>query len=361
MAKRGRPPKKKKAVEETIEEVTENIAKEKEVQEFVSDGIDTTDNIDISDVDYTQNKEPDIYDLNTPKTISGPAYNPFNENVVEKEYRTPQVATAQSVPDIIEPSFQKPTYDDLIASNEETAPDDSMPKEGFDAFAQTDNEGKSTTEEESNADGLVDVCMVAYGVLNNMGGKMARISDSKLSKYEAEGMLDRNMEIPVDAHTTATVQDVVDSINTQVDDIFVVTDEFEERTRPLMKKIFLKRGWGVSDEQQLLIYVATDVQEKVMAAIQIRKSATFQLDSFAKMYEKKLEMDRRNTQTEYVASGVEEKVKTQAEELKSNVDVFSVETPIEETTPIEKAMVETQNPDIKVKKSDLDQVDVDNV
>ena len=169
------------------------------------------------------------------------------------------------------------------------------------------------------------------------------------------------MEIPVDAHTTATVQYLVDSINTQVDDIFVVTDEFEERTRPLMKKIFLKRGWGVSDEQQLLIYVATDVQEKVMAAIQIRKSATFQLYSFAKMYEKKLEMDRKNTQTEYVASGVEEKVKSQAEELKSNVDVFSVDTPIEEATPMEKVMVETQNPDIKVKKTDLDQVDVDNV
>ena len=361
MAKRGRPPKKKKAVEETIEEVNENIAKEKEVQEFVGEGIVESDNVDISDVDYTENKEPDIYDLNTPKTITGPSYNPFSENVVEKEYRTPQVATAQSIPDIVEPSFQKPTYDDLIASNEETAPDDSTPKEGFDAFAQTDNEGKSTTEEESNADGLVDVCMVAYGVLNTMGGKMARISDSKLSQYEAEGMLDRTMEIPVDAHTTATVQDVVDSINTQVDDIFVVTDEFEERTRPLMKKIFLKRGWGVSDEQQLLIYVATDVQEKVMAAVQIRKSANYQLDSFSKMYEKKLEMDRRNAKAEYVAAGVEEKVKTQAEELKSNVDVFSVDTPIEETTPMEKVMVETQNPDIKVKKSDLDQVDVDNV
>ena len=129
------------------------------------------DKIDISDVDYTQNKEPDIYDLNTPKSINGPSYNPFSENVIEKEYRTPQVATAESIPDIIEPSFQKPTYDDLIASNEETAPDDSQPKEGFDAFAQSDTETSTKSENESNADGLVDVCFVAYGVLNNLGGK----------------------------------------------------------------------------------------------------------------------------------------------------------------------------------------------
>ena len=142
-------------------------------------------------------------------------------------------------------------------------------------------------------------------------------------------MLDRKMEIPVDAHTTATVEEVVDSINTQVDDIFVVSEEFEERTRPLMKKIFLKRGWGVSDEQQLLLYVATDVQEKIMAAVQIRKSATFQLDSFAQMYEKKLQMDKRYAETEYVAAGVEEKVQEQKETPKTNDEVFTVETPIE--------------------------------
>ena len=356
MAKRGRPPKKKKA-EEIVDETTENVSKEKEVQDFVADGIEKSDKIDISDVDYTT-QEPDIYDLNTPKTISGPAYNPFSENVVEKEYRTPQVATAQSIPDIVEPSFQKPTYDDLIASNEETAPDDSQPKEGFDAFAQNE-EGTTTKEEdESNADGLADVCLVAYGVLNRLGGRMARISDSKLAKYESEGMLDRKMEIPVDAHTTATVEEVVDSINTQVDDIFVVSEEFEERTRPLMKKIFLKRGWGVSDEQQLLLYVATDVQEKIMAAVQIRKSATFQLDSFAQMYEKKLQMDKRYAETEYVAAGVEEKVQEQKETPKTNDEVFTVETPIEE---VEKVMVETQNPDIKVSEHDLKQLDVDNV
>jgi hypothetical protein len=356
MAKRGRPPKKKKA-EEIIDETTENVAKEKEVQDFVSDGIEKSDEIDISDVDYTT-EEPDIYDLNTPKTINGPAYNPFSENVIEKEYRTPQVATAQSIPDIVEPSFQKPTYDDLIASNEENAPDDSQPKEGVDAFAQNEEGTRTKAEDESNADGLADVCLLAYGVLNRLGGKMARISDSKLAKYESEGILDRKMEIPVDAHTTATVEEVVDSINTQVDDIFVVTEEFEERTRPLMKKIFLKRGWGVSEEQQLLLYVATDVQEKIMAAVQIRKSATYQLDSFAQMYEKKLQMDKRYAETEYVAAGVEEKVKEQQDAPQNNAEVFSVETPIEE---VEKSMVETQNPDIKVKKSDLDQIDVDNV
>jgi len=358
MAKRGRPPKKTK-VEETLDETTENVAKEKEVQEFVADGIEKSDEIDISDVDYTKKDEPDIYDLNTPKSINGPSYNPFSENVIEKEYRTPQVATAQSIPDIIEPSFQKPTYDDLVASNEETAPDNSQPKEGFEAFAQNEAGKTPKSEEESNTDGLVDMCFVGYGVLNNLGGKAARISDSKLSKYESEGLLDRKMEIPVDGHTSATVEDIVESINTQVDDIFVVTEEFEQRTRPLLKRIFLKRGWGVSDEQQLLIYVATDVQEKIMAAVQIRKSATYQLDNFSRMYEEKLKLDKRYAESQYVAAGVEEKVKEQKqEEPQSNAEVFSVETPMEE---VGKSMVETQNPDIKVSKHDLKQLDVDNV
>ena len=365
MAKRGRPKKIAKVDIDIAENIEANISKEKEVQDFVSAGITKNEDIDISDVDYTNNGEKDIYDLNSPKQISGPAYNPFGESVLEKEYRTPQVATAQSIPDIIEPSFQKPTYDDLIASNEETAPEEQQDKTGIDAFAQNQDEKVPKNEEESNADGLVDVCFVAYGVLNQLGGKMARISDSKLSKYESEGLLDRKMEIPVDAHTSATVEEVVDSINSQVDDIFVVTDEFEERTRPLMKRIFLKKGWGVSDEQQLLIYIATDVQEKVMAAVQIRKSATYQLDNFTRMYEQKRIIDDRHAKSEYVASGVQEKMENVAETAVTNDEVFSVDTPMEANekpqSSVEKSMVETQNPDIKVNDHDLKQLDVDNV
>ena len=186
MAKRGRPKKIATVEMDTLETVEKNIAQEKEVQDFVSAGITKTEDIDISDVDYTNKGEPDIYDLNSPKTISGPAYNPFSESVIEKEYRTPQIATAESIPDIIEPSFQKPTYDDLIASNEENVPEEQQDKTGTDAFAQNQDEKTPKNEEESNADGLVDVCFVAYGVLNQLGGKMARISDSKLSKYESE-------------------------------------------------------------------------------------------------------------------------------------------------------------------------------
>ena len=353
MAKRGRPPKKAKVVEEIKEEQTQD-----DVNKFVEEGISTDVEIDIKDVDYQEKGEPDIYDLNTPKSIPGPDYSPFSENVIEKDYRTPQVATAPSIPDISEPAFQKPTYDDLIASNEENVPEEQQEKTGFDAFAQNTDGQVSKEEEETNADGLVEVCYVAYGVLNQFGGKAARISNAKLSKYESEGLLDRKMPVPVDANTTATVEEIVESLNTQVDDIFVVSDDFKERTRPLMKRIFLKRGWGVSDEQQLLIYVATDIQEKVVAAMQIRKSAKFQLDSFAAMYEQKLEMDRKQAKAEFVAAGVEEKMAQNEDKVETNDEVFSVETPIEE---VEEKMVKTQNPDIKVSKHDLDQIDVDNV
>ena len=367
MAKRGRPRKTTKieevedVIESIIDETPNKVAKEKEVQDFVGAGIENKDQeIDISDVDY-QTNEPNIYDLNTPKSISGPYYNPFAEDVVEKEYRTPQIATAESIPDIIEPAFQKPTYDDLIASNEENAPEEQQDKIGVDAFSQNLDQSETTkSEQESNADGLVDVCLVAYGVLNNLGGKMARISDAKLSKYESEGMLDRRMEIPVDANTNATVEEIVESLNTQVDDIFVVSDEFEERTRPLMKKIFLKKGWGVSDEQQLLMYVAADVQEKVMASIQIRKAANYQLDSFSQMYERKLEIDNRQAKADFVASGVEEKVAEQVERTIPNDEIFGGNVPAD-NVDVSNLMVENQSPDIKVRQSDLDQIDVDKV
>ena len=142
--KRGRPRKAPKV--EINKEVAENIAKERELQDFVSEGmekhVEVKPEIDISDVDY-QKSEPDIYDLNTPTSVSGPSYNPFEENVNEKEYRTPHIAPAESIPGIVEPAFQRPTYDDIIASTEETVPELQKEKTGVEAFAQ-DPDGENT-------------------------------------------------------------------------------------------------------------------------------------------------------------------------------------------------------------------------
>ena len=234
MAQRGRPRKKAK-----VEEVTEEV-EEVQVEETTSE---TT--VEEPEVKEATNTKPDeIYDLNSSSESNlGSSYNPFGESVEEKAYRTPQVATAESIADIDEPAFVKPTYDDLVTANESVAQNNEdgeqtqEEKQGLDRFSQDEIKELPNEDKEAAAEGLAQVMLGIYGFGCKSLGHLSKISDKKLKNLEAEGLLDTTMRVPIDRHTTASVRQIVDSMNAQADDAFEVTDDFKEK--------YSKRGDGV--------------------------------------------------------------------------------------------------------------------
>lgn len=346
MAKRGRPPK-KKAVEEPVEEVVKETApiedvkadlkETKKVQDFVSEGIEKNDNIDISDVDYTAAAEKSV------------AYNPFAESVEEKAYRTPKIESSPMIGEIQEPIFERPSLSDLMKDNEAQA-EEQVGSEGGDAFSQDEIRELPSKEQEDAAKGLVEQALNLYGLGCKGLAWMSKIKESKVDKLAEEGAIDLSIKVPIDAYTAVSIPQVIQGFNSEVDETFVVTDEFKDSVRPIMTRVFVKRGWGMTDEQQLMFAFGMDFAQKGAVLMQLKKQGDMQIQRFVEMTD--IARGRNVNFTPPQAS----QPTPSSEPTKDVVD--------EEQVPqnnVESSMVESQNPDLKMNLDDLSQIDVDNV
>lgn len=355
-AKRGRPSKKAK-VEEPIKEVeVEAVVEETPIEEpsvektnkFFKDAI----------------VEEDVYDLNSGgESKLGGSYNPFGESVEEKAYRTPKIATAESIPDIDEPAFVAPTYEDLVTANETVGQngENGEPvveeKTGLDRFSQDEVKEMKPEDKKEAAEGLTTVVLGMYSMGCSALGGLTKISDSKLSQLEQDDLLDVSMRVPVDRHTTASVRKIVDSMNEQASEAFEVSDDFKEKVTPVMTRVFEKHGWGVTDEQNLMIMFGMDIAQKAQIVIQMRNAANYQLEAFMKMHDTQKQSARPVEFTSPEGgSDTPSDTRPQASQV-----VKEEEEPKVDNDGASKSMVATDNPDLKVSMSDLAQVDVDNV
>ena len=206
-----------------------------------------------------------------------------------------------------------------------------------------------------------------------MMGKIAKISDSKVEQLQQQGLLDLNMVVPIDGTTKAPVGHIIESINAQVDESFGVSDDFKDSVRPVMKRIFVKKGWGMTDEQTLIALFAQDVAGKVGIAMQMRSSAKFQLDAFVQMKEVENEMEeRRQAPPEYIVRAAQEEFSPSPQPVTEEVvgtkkreepEIVEVKPKVSKTetsnTDATNSMVKSQNTDIKVNLEDLNELDTD--
>jgi hypothetical protein len=179
-------------------------------------------------------------------------------------------------------------------------------------------------------------------------GSMAKISTSKLNKLAEDGVIDMSLQVPIDRNTFVSIPQVVQGFNTDIQDAFEVTEEFKEEVRPPMERVFVKRGWGATDEQSLLISFGMDIVSKVTVLMKLRKEGNMQLKRFAEMTQ--------------MARGQDVKFTTEDAPVTPPPPPQTKKTKTEEKNKdAQNKMVKVQNPDIKVNKHDLDQIDVDNV
>jgi len=353
MAKRGRPKKvKEKSVEQTAEDVND----------FVREGVIESDNESIPEDKF---ETPPSFDP-APKSAlhqlrdDGAKYSPLGESVTEKDYRTPKVESTASIGDIDEPYFERPTLDDLVQSNAEDSGQSDSP------FAQPEINEMSTAAQEESAKGLVEMSLNLYTLGCKGMGSLAKIPEKKLNKLIDEGAIDVGLRVPIDRYNTASIPEIVDNFNNEVGDAFVVTDEFKEEVRPIMTRVFVKNGWGMTDEQQLMMLFGMDIVQKGSVVLQMRKAAQFQLETFMEMTQISNE---RNATFEPSPPASEPDISQP--QPKPEEEAENVEVPIEEESEeilesnienkLGESMTKTINDGLEVNKADLDQVDVDNV
>jgi hypothetical protein len=109
-------------------------------------------------------------------------------------------------------------------------------------------------------------------------GKLPEISEAKLDKLIAEGEIDGDIQLPTESGNIG-VKDFANEYNSSIKEAFEVNDDFKEKVRPPLIRVFKKRGIGMTDEQLLGYYFVTDLGTKVAQAVMLKKTANNIIDS----------------------------------------------------------------------------------
>lgn len=226
---------------------------------------------------------PDYSDLSTPDN-----FNPFDEPVVERPYTKPQVSyDPNQIHGIPEPTYQQPNLDELQDDDyEEEAPKE-KPKKGFgsdDPFVNSDLQDYSKKDTEEASGQLVDTFLEGYKVAHTIGERFFTISEEEIVKKAIKGEINPDMRIPISQTQTISVHEFIGEYNRQVTETLVVEQEFIDKVRPVMIRVFSKRGYGMTDEQYLMFAFGKDIVQKGAQLYTFKKSLTQSLKMMTEMY-----------------------------------------------------------------------------
>lgn len=216
-------------------------------------------------------------------------YNPFSESVVERDYATPKPASGL-VDEIEEPSFVPPSYEEIVQerAEQEAMGQNEFGGSGFDnpfdnpnpAMNDLDNKDKKIA-----CESLVDTVLDAYEQAHRYAQYIVKVDEESLMERQAQGKLDLSMQIPVtETGDTMSVAEFVAQYNEQSANALQYDKEFGYKVRPAMIRVFMKRGWGMTDEQFLLYMFGKDIAVKVGIMYQLKKTINGTLDTLEKAY-----------------------------------------------------------------------------
>ena len=199
-------------------------------------------------------------------------FSPLDAPVKQRSYTQHKIySDSEVVPDLEEPTFQAPNFSDFDEASPEEEKEPAKPFN--EAYSELDGKEK-TMGAEMMAEMTLDIYEKGCGFL----GKLPEISEQKLDKLIAEGEIDGDIQLPTESGNLG-VKDFAVEYNSSIKDAFEVTDDFKDKVRPPLIRVFKKRGIGMTDEQLLAYYFVTDLGTKTAQAFMLRKTANNILDS----------------------------------------------------------------------------------
>jgi len=274
MAKRGRPRK-------VTDGVVENVPLEELENENTEDNFKKVEEV-VAEV--VEEVKPST-DSNIVGEGTQNDYNPFAQSVVEREYSTPKVASGVTE-EITEPTFMPPSYEDIVAEREGGGMVEDLSENPFDnpnpALNDLDSKDKKIA-----CESLVDTCLDAYEQLHKYAQYVVKVDEDELMQKQASGKLDLNEIIPVTENgDTMSVGEFVGNYNQQSSEALKYDKDFGFKVRPAMVRVFMKKGWGMSDEQYLMYMFGKDIAVKVGIMYSLKKTINSTLETLEKAHKR---------------------------------------------------------------------------
>lgn len=269
--KRGRP---KKVRPEAIEEAQIEETMVEEEPQPVDSGQDEAFGVDDNTSKMASSNEEFIGNLGT-----GGNYNPFGEDVIEREYATPKTAEGLTE-DIPEPDFSSnPSFEDLM--NESVAEPEPEPSP-FDNPNPAVND-LPPQEKQYACEQMVDTVLDVYDSLHLIAQKFVQFSEDDLNELIINDEVDPETLIPTE-HGDISLQQFVQSYNEQAKEVMTYDRAFAQKVRPAMVRVFMKKGWAMTDEQYLLFAFGKDLLTKTTQFIGLKKSISTTMNLLKEMH-----------------------------------------------------------------------------
>lgn len=222
-------------------------------------------------------EDENIKDVATPATPPPPTpaakptdFNPFEAPVKERAYTKSRV-TASKIEDLPEPSFTPPSLEDFERAKESEATGSTPPPAP--SMANPALEELPKKDQMLASEKMVDTVLDGYSKLHELGNKFIKVSNDKVQALHREGELDLNANIPYNERgEVISVADFFSEYNKQVDGVLEVSEEFKEKVKPPLIRVFQKRGVGMTDEQYLLYMFGTDIAEKSIMVFSLKRT-----------------------------------------------------------------------------------------
>lgn len=216
-------------------------------------------------------------------------YNPLQENVKQRPYTRPNVEVVDATP-IDEPIFTPPTFEELQSGFEAQNSGNAKIDDRV-VWGQGDDDMGSANpyveqldkkDQKAASSALADAVLDGYSQLNGFGNKLIQFDPNKIEDLMRKGEIDPNITLPINGQNIG-ILDYVNEYNSQTKDVISVSPEFIDKVRPVLIRVLMKRGIGMTDEQLLAYYFGVDILTKGATIYGLRKQNASLLEALKDM------------------------------------------------------------------------------
>jgi len=195
-------------------------------------------------------------------------FSPLEENVVKRDYTKPNVQIDDVTP-IDEPVFAIPSFEELdrnfqtqLGEEDPSGSADTRTVWGSGAEPSNANpyvENLDKKEQRMASKAMVDAILDGYGSLKKWSNNLIKLDPKKIKKAINDGTIDGSIIIPIGNGQRVPLLEYVDMYNAETSEVISMSDEFREKVSPVLLRVLMKRGIGMTDEQLLAYYFGMDL------------------------------------------------------------------------------------------------------
>lgn len=197
-------------------------------------------------------------------------FSPLMESVTQKSYTRPKVENSDATP-ISEPIINPPSIEQMESGFQASMNENEVPLDDRKVWGQTEEpssanpyvENLDKKDQRIASSAMVEAVLDGYSQLNSFANKLVQFNIDKVQKSIRNGEIDPNLLIPVSGIPMTPIEYMTE-YNAQTKNVISVSDEFKDKMRPPLLRIFMKRNIGMTDEQLVGYYVLTDAVTKVV-------------------------------------------------------------------------------------------------